>query len=215
MIGRSPRTPVYSIYKRTKAGDCERDGNPLIYALKGIYGYSITLKELFKFRTSFLSILSAINTKLETNNKFVISVLSSSPVVSFLAKRVSRVFGASRVDVFDKCTVEDVIGRFQKRLSTVNIKHKDKSQVNEVLAKLSRSSPNAVFSMKNVPNKIRKYFQPLKLKPNINLNFLRGAEIILIDDLLSSGVTLVSASEELMGKNIQCSIAVCLLSDLH
>lgn len=215
MIGRSPKTPVYSIYRRTKSGDYRRDGNPLMYALKGINNYSISLNELFKFRNSFLAILNAIHSQLPPGNKIIIAMPSSSPVVNLFAKRISRRFGAQMIDLFMKCTVQEVLSDFHTNFSLSQIKKSDKGDVQRLLAELSSSVPNSIFSMKIVPNKIRKYFQPLKINPQANLAPLNGVQIILVDDLLSSGVTLICAIEILMSMNIPCVTAVCLLSDLN
>lgn len=215
MIGRSPKTPVYSIYMRTKSGDYSRDGNPLMYALKGINNYSISLRELYNFRSSFVHILNAIHSNLLQGNKVVVAMPSSSSVVGLFAKRVSRRFGAQMIDLFLKCTVQEVLNNFHANFSLKNIKKSDKFEVQRLLAALSRAVPNSFFSMKIVPNKIRKYFNPIKLNPQANLASLNGAQIILVDDLLSSGITLICAIEILMSLNLPSTAGVCLLSDLN
>lgn len=40
---------IYSVFTRMKSND-NRDGNPLIYAMKGLKGYSITFREIVKFK---------------------------------------------------------------------------------------------------------------------------------------------------------------------
>ncbi|EPU0813115.1 phosphoribosyltransferase [Morganella morganii] len=38
--------------------------------------------------------------------------------------------------------------------------------------------------------------------------------VILVDDLLSTGTTLISASAELRNAGLSCTTAICLLSNL-
>ncbi|HIH5869601.1 TPA: phosphoribosyltransferase, partial [Proteus mirabilis] len=67
---------------------------------------------------------------------------------------------------------------------------------------------------KHIPNKIRHYFSPWKIDPNFNIRKLNNYNIILIDDLLSTGTTLNMATIELNNLGFTCSTAICLLSNL-
>lgn len=68
--------------------------------------------------------------------------------------------------------------------------------------------------MKKIPNKIRYYFSPWKIDPEFNINLLSKSDIILIDDLLSTGTSLNTAASELNKLGLCCSTAICLLSNL-
>ncbi|HEJ0109589.1 TPA: phosphoribosyltransferase, partial [Proteus mirabilis] len=191
----------------------ERDGNPLIYSLKGIFNYTITINELYKFKPSFLAILNKIRDKIVNQNIIFIAMPSSSTVPYLLARRVSRHFKSTLYnEIFIKCTVEEVINRYAN--STVNKKENHIKLLNRTLSELQSLPPNTIFKMKHIPNKIRHYFSPWKIDPNFNIRKLNNYNIILIDDLLSTGTTLNMATIELNNLGFTCSTAICLLSNL-
>lgn len=138
---------------------------------------------------------------------------SSTKVPYLLARRVSRHFGTVLFsDVFVKCTVEEVINRFLTK--ELNKKSSNIKALNKTLSELQSLPPNTIFTMKKIPNKIRHYFSPWKIDPQFNINKLYNCNIILIDDLLSTGTTLKAATIELNKLGLSCSTAICLLSNL-
>ena len=80
------------------------------------------------------------------------------------------------------------------------------------------SSKNYGFSdaelkiVKDIDTKIRSYFSPLALSQNI-VN-PQGKKVLLVDDLLTTGTTLISAKELLAGNNVSSFQGLCLLSSL-
>lgn len=212
-IGNAERITVYSIYRRTKFGDTDRDGNPLIYSLKGIYNYRITNEELCKFKPSFIAILNKIRQRIPEKPFALFAMPSSSNVSCILARRISRLFGITmHTHCVIKRTARDVLAYYDTTSPDIADSHK--KMVFRVLAELRKSAPNTVFSMKHVPNKIRHYFPPWKLNPDFNYTIDNNSVVILVDDLLSTGTTLISASSELRNAGLSCTTAICLLSNL-
>lgn len=121
-IGRSPHTSVFSIYRRTKAGDFRRDGNPLMYALKGINGYSIKPFELYKFRTTFFPILSTIHSNLALGSNIIIPMPSSSYFVTTFSKIIAKRFNAPIISMFQKRTVLEVLNSFNNINNPIIVK---------------------------------------------------------------------------------------------
>ncbi|MCG7879827.1 MAG: hypothetical protein N0E42_12135 [Candidatus Thiodiazotropha endolucinida] len=199
---------VSSVYRRTKSGDFERDGNPFIYALKKTSGYKITTKELMRFAPSFYSILDKIVATHEA--EFVLSMPSSHPIADYIAKRVARRIGATQVtDFFIKQTVSEALEQLDSESVSKRHSKELKSQVNT----FQRLPPDAEVSLKAIPNKIRRYFPPVAVNLDYTGPTVQG-RIILVDDLLSTGTTLVSAKNLATGLGLTCSGAICLLSDL-
>ena len=198
---------VHSVYSRNLRGQARDDGNPLIYALKGLKAYQISKKEIFKFRHSFQSSLSKIINKLDAID-YVIIIPSSTKIPNYVAKRISVKTGAQLVEgVFVKQTVRNFLA--------FNFSNAPKRLHRDIKRQLSTWSkiPNEEISLKKVSPKIRKYFPPLVLDSKFNLSLLDG-NCILVDDLFASGSTLISARDELQQQSINVSDAVCLLGEL-
>ena len=210
-VGKNPCLNVFSIYTRTKQGDLGRDGNPLIYALKSLNGFTISKSELKAFKPTFSAIVD--KTLLAWPHTCVLTMPSSSVLAERFARRIARkVHGVLVSDAFCKRTATEVLAEYRDRHVVPKSKHK--SDVNRILAELSKVPPNTLFSMKLVENNIREYFRPLKLNPACDQHLLMEGPVLLVDDLLSTGTTLLNAREELARMNIQCDSALCLLSDL-
>lgn len=213
VLGNTDKITVYSIYRRTKFGDTDRDGNPLIYSLKGIYNYRITNEELCKFKPSFITILNKIKQRIPERPCTLFAMPSSSNVSYILTRRISRLFGITmHTHGVIKRTARDVLEYYDTTSPYIADSHK--RMVFRVLAELRKSAPNTAFSMKHVPNKVRHYFPPWQLNPDFNYTMVNNSTVILVDDLLSTGTTLISASAELRNAGLSCTTAICLLSNL-
>ncbi|HCJ8466512.1 TPA: phosphoribosyltransferase [Escherichia coli] len=203
----SPPLLVHSVFKRVHSND-RRDGNPLIYALKNINKYSISNEELIKFKPNFISILY----NLKNNNKFkgdiILTLPSSSKVVQYFAKRVGRILSLDvQYDAFVKCTNGEVFDNFNYSI----VRKQDENDVRGALYTLNQRKPNLPFQIKDIKNSIRFYFQPFKLNQNNNYN---QYNIILIDDILSTGSSLLCA-EKLLKNKCQSIRALTLLGSLR
>ncbi len=199
---------VTCVYRRTKHGDFKRDGNPFIYALKRKSPYSITNRELFRFRASFKEILAQMSKNLEID--YVVGVPSSHNVVTHFGNRVARQLNAIYInDYFVKQTVGNVLKNF--KLSVVDAKHK--SIVKKVLSTFGKLDPAEEISLKKIENKVRSYFEPVALNTSYAGPALNG-NVLIVDDLLSTGTTLLSSESLLKAQGINVQGSFCLLSDL-
>ena len=198
---------VHSVFSRNLKGQERGDGNPFIYALKGLKKYQITNKELFKFRISFQSSLSQVIDKLGTID-YIIIIPSSTKVPYYVARRIAVKTGAQLVEgVFVKQSVNSFL-----EFDLKNAPKKDQSEIKRQLSTWKKI-PNEKISLKSVKPKIRKYFPPLALNSQFDVSLLQG-NCILVDDLFASGSTLVSARDELQKQSINISDAICLLGEL-
>lgn len=199
---------VKCVYRRTKHGDFKRDGNPFIYALKRKSPYSITNRELFRFRSSFKEILSQMSDGLDID--FVVGMPSSHNVVTHFGNRVARQLNAIYVDdYFVKQTVGTVLANFN--LGAVEARHK--SIVKRVLSTYRKLDPYEEVSLKKIENKVRHYFEPVALNTSYAGPALNG-NVLIVDDLLSTGTTLLSSEKLLRVQGINVQGSFCLLSDL-
>lgn len=208
---------IYGAFKRlyNKEGDRkDSDGNPLIYALKSTSGFSISMKECAKFSANLSIILNKILVK--KFYEIIIVMPSSKPIAKRFSIKIQRKLGLDILiltDVFTKKTIEEVYND----LIVLQVKQEDRKDLialrRALEPKLARE-PKTIFSMKEIVKKHRKFIKPLKYNPEfiVELPHLKGKSIVLVDDLLASGSTLVSAYELLLDREITNNIeAICLL----
>jgi hypothetical protein len=204
---------VQSIFKRVMSKERDGDGNPLIYALKG-KDFTISRNEIRKFVPDFRVILRSALTCVPFD--IVIPMPSGHRISTIVAKRVVRLskHGALKTDLLRKKNIGEVSAEL-KLLDELKIVPAP-SEANKALVKLRRTlekrPPSAPFSMKEVPRSVRKYIQPLTLTHSPAKTAPR---VLLVDDLMSSGSTLISAQEAILMVFPEAHIeALCLLSSL-
>lgn len=209
---------VYSIFRRlhtqSNGQNNPGDGNPLIFALKGMKGYSITTEEWEKFSINKdLIIKKIINKHLIFNN--ILCIPSSSNVVYDTAISISNCDSFKEpVSVYDSCFEKKTISEIYEDFSKVEVPKKLRSLANKVLSDLKKlkDDPYAVFKMKAVDVRIRPYISTLKLAENFKT--YPDHYYIFIEDLISSGSTINSAIECLVRSGIpkQNILGISLLS---
>ena len=94
---------VHHVFRRNKTGDLDRDGNPLIYALKGMGGYSI----MAMYRTQILTRAREIVTKCTDlqGTDYVMPMPSSGVNPSFV-RTAANVSGGSGSPALTPCRNE-------------------------------------------------------------------------------------------------------------
>lgn len=183
------------------------DGNPFIYALKGLEGFSISLKELYKFRESADLILAKIVGGKQWD--FIAPMPSQHSIAGFLANRLSRKL---HIPVLENYFVKKTVHEMLLEVDLAQVEPSHQKDVKRQLSTYEKLPENELVSLKNTPVKIRRYFKPLKLNPDNK--FCAVGNVVLVDDLLSTGTTLVNAADCVKAINAQCSEAVCLLSNV-
>jgi hypothetical protein len=107
--GRVDDVRFHFIFRRNRTGDLDRDGNPLIYALKGMNGYRIVPM----YRQMFLRWAEVLAGKIAPGLEvdFVMSVPSSYPFCEEFAKALSRWLAKEHLqpDFLAKKTVGEVL----------------------------------------------------------------------------------------------------------
>jgi hypothetical protein len=207
---------VHSVFKRlySRQGG---DGNPLIYALKGQKGFSISLKECGKFNQNISVILDSLMQK--KDYEVILTMPSSHKIVERFAKKINRRTPGHCIlfnNIFTKKTFREVYADLQDLPLTPKHK-KDIIALRRSLERDLSRNPNKVFSMKEVATKDRMFIHPLKIDPTQidKIQQIQGKSILLVDDLLASGTTLTSAYNLLKDLEISENIeAICLLGKL-
>ena len=169
-----------AIFQRRKSKRRTGDGNPLIYALKEINGFSISNADKDVLYMRMLDIIS----KHFSSTVFdaVVVLPSSKPVAQWTADACCQALNLTQIDrVFIKAS-NDVV------LTQIKPFQTDK-QLIALRKRLETRKPDGIFSLKELSQHQRSFVNPVLLNPGVGLSVSR---LLLVDDLVSSGTTLQS-----------------------
>jgi len=203
---------VHHVFRRNKTGDLDRDGNPLIYALKGMGGYSI----MAMYRTQILTRAREIVTKCTDllGTDYVMPMPSNYGFAEEFAQMVCQVTGTPYLGCgfLRKKTVAEMVAQYGDTVPAALSGQREKDYKSQIHA-WKQMKPGQMASMKEISTKIRRYFDPFDVgtgAPDIS-----GKNVLVVDDIMSSGASLSAMIDLLTGKT-GCKIdrAACFLSGL-
>ena len=199
---------IINVFRRHRVGDHERDGNPLIYALKRKNGYRIGYQSLKELSRNFDAILQKAAS--ESPCTVIVPMPSSASLTIIMARRLQRLLSpkAEILPCFRKATVEEALNAAP---APANVPQKLRRAYTSELNRLGKAPPHGFFQMKDVAKAVRPYFTPVVADPATIAN-INGACIMLVDDLASSGTTLHVAAQSALRAGAQRVQALCLLS---
>jgi adenine/guanine phosphoribosyltransferase-like PRPP-binding protein len=202
---------VYHLLRRNKTGDQDRDGNPLIYALKEMYGYRIGDADRQLFIDRAAEILRRMADQLQAD--FIMPVPSSKSFCSDFAQVVAEVTGIPFLpsDFIRKRTVSEMLVQYGDALPASLNKNASKAY-KALIAGWRRAKAEGLVSMKDIDTKIRHHFDPLALTDEVP--DIKAARVIIVDDLMSSGSSLTSTCSALSLAGCTVPAAICFLSGL-
>lgn len=179
--------PILALFQRKKAKGRSGDGNPLIYALKEMYSFSISKEDKDKLYASIQHIIE--NQFSSDQFDMIIALPSSKPVVMWVAEACRAVLDVQiERNAFIKATNINILNQIQ------DIDDKD---IIELRKTLEAAKPNGNFTMKDLSQHQRSFVEPVKVNPY----YKPFGRILLVDDLVSSGSTLRTAYQGLKSKN--------------
>lgn len=206
---------VYSLFqrRRSRRGEEGGDGNPLIYALKGHKEYIVCCREMVKLKPFFDHNLSVCIKYLD----FDVVVLSPSSygIASFLFARLVKleVDAIFYEEVFEKVTNKDAIDQIKHNI--LDKKSPKGRRYYTTLLSVLEKNLDLTFSMKEVIPQYRRGLLVYKFTDAFNKKILKNKKILLIDDLLATGSSLLTAQELLVGAGAKTVSALCIFSALH
>lgn len=210
---------TYSIFlrlhSRSNYQDQRGDGNPLIYALKGMNGFTISEVEWHKFRENQFSILDKIIEKIECFSGLICIPSSKSVVLNTALDINSRCSSPKEIftDCFYKLNAREVYDDLLIKRRHVKSKHKREysTELAKLLAKIENDDLS--FSIKYIHRDIRPYVTCLG---PLSIMLDPTKKYILVDDLISSGSSLSSAIDILCDYGIpkENLMVIVLLSQI-
>lgn len=200
-------TRLKSTSQGRKARQTKRVGDncPLIYALKNkdnLYTNIYTIKQMLIEGRQIIKKIKFIDSKTS-----LICTPSSHKIVLQFANEIAKLTGAVvHKDVFVKASVQSARDDINNAISMAD-NYLTKKDLKQVLKNLSTASN---LSMKDIPTKYRSFINPLVL-----VNPIFSDQIILVDDLVATGGTLICAKnlarQSQLSKDIR---ALSLFSDV-
>ncbi len=201
---------VWSVFRRTKHGDKDRDGNPLIYALKHRDRYNIGYSSIKTLYGSFCPILEALASEMKPET--LVPIPSGASVNHILAERMRRLSGnaATLCDCFEKLSIASALELAPAPEAVAPALRRDYTSALHVLQKSRiRQAP---IEMKLIrPAKVRMYFKPIGFQPGAWGNAINGKRVVFIEDVFSTGTTLVCAEKMLRSRYAPASLSVITL----
>lgn len=204
-------TPVISVFRRLKGDSHTGDGNPLIYALKRMYGYRISLEQILQFMPAVHSILERVMACKKYD--LIIALPSRHAISSGVARRAGRFQPNTPVSYrfLKKCCNHEVAETLKISLAEGQIPRKKLRDIKSLIHVLD-SSPEEAFALKLVDTPLRQYTFPFKINEELDV---KGMSILVVDDLLSTGTSIQTASRLLVASGANEVTALCLLSSLE
>lgn len=209
--GRAGDVDLRFVFRRNKTGDLDRDGNPLIYAMKGMNGYRIVPM----YRQMFFKRAAVIIEKVaaDLHADFIMPVPSSYDFCSEFSLFLSEQLAVPHLDshFLGKRTIQEILaGEIVSPSKIPN--RRTRTLYASQLAAWRKMEPDQHIAMKELDPKIRHFFQPLKIIKK--MPSIRNAKILVVDDLMSSGTSIRSAAGALRGQGASVNEGVCFLSGL-
>jgi len=210
---------VISIFKRKKSNDFSFDGNPLVYALKGLNGWKFnnSQSDIINLLKQFIRITEKIQSKYDT----IITIPSQNELNTNFLFRLNKIIKSDFQinDYLHKLTAEEVYEDFvdwkQLKIDFGN----EYDKVNKILSSYfaeMNDKYDGYFSYKFIRNvKLRKYIKKtmysdiektIEYAPYIN-----GKNILILDDTIGSGQTISESCKEISEMFSPNSITVITL----
>lgn len=200
-----------SIHDQKSSAPTYGDGNPLVYALKQMQGYSIQPM----YRTMLFNRAREIlqNMKGSIEGDILVDVPSSKPLCrEFLNLAAPELLIPKREsDFLRKRTIGEVLSDFNDGIPELG--KRDARTFKSELSLLRKADPSEVFQMKAVRTiKARQFFQPFTVDGDPSI--VEGKLVILLDDLVATGSSIVSVSQCLRCHGATVRNGISLLSTL-
>jgi phosphoribosylpyrophosphate synthetase len=171
-----------SIFKRKKdITKLVSDGNPLVYALKGIKGWSIPQEDVNNLWERIDDVLNKIP------NEFDVVVMpeSNSGLVSLFAEHVSKRF--NDLEILRECLLKRTLEEVIDDINWVDFNEDERNQITDAFKKM-----NIYFESKYFPKQLADRFEASIYKTSKDSKALNimNKRVLMLDDVVSSGMTL-------------------------
>lgn len=178
-----------SVFQRKKTDGVISDGNPLIYALKGLKAWGITKEDTELISNRIKEILN----KIEDNFDILVLSPSSNSLVSVFAEDIKEKFPKAKV--FNSCLSKRTKEEIQEIFPFQNFSEQEMEKIDKAFSKM-----DYWFESKHFPKDLAKKMETNIVK--IDDSFSEGLEILgkrvlVVDDVVFSGWGLSSCAKDI------------------
>jgi len=193
-IYKSNNFDIYALFRRRRMSGRQSDGNPLIYALKSSPPYQIDQQNTDDMWAVAQDIL--LSWECPWKPTAVMAIPSSSALNNELAERIANYLNIHHIksDMLSKKLVSEVISGVENLLDAGQVAKDDIKPLKKQLGVLNSATQGKAFQMKDIKDlSVRPYFNPWKLEGNLTV--LTDHQILLVDDLIGSGASIVNCAQ--------------------
>lgn len=190
---------VYSIFRRTtlpdfKVGKEDDDGNPFIWALKGIDGwkFNVTDTEIVQYIRRFLTICNTIDQHYDV----IVMAPSKSDVNKRFMNVIYNIVGANVKieDYFLKVETSDILYNLDTEMIERDYPADSSQDYMERIMKRALGRMGSYFEAKKFPKNYLKYIRSVvdvdnKYTVSDSNKLFNGKSVLVLDDVFSSGKT--------------------------
>ncbi|MCW3784709.1 phosphoribosyltransferase [Defluviimonas salinarum] len=179
--------------------------------MKGMNGYRIVPMYRRMFFRRAKEIIETISEDLVAD--FVMPVPSSYGFCNEFSLLLSEWLGIQHIvpDFLGKRTIGGILENGIVEPQAIENK-RTRTLYASQLAAWRKMDADQHIAMKELDPKIRPLFQPLEVMSDVS--HIAGANILIVDDLMSTGTSIRSASEALRARGVRADKGVCFLSGL-
>ena len=202
---------VHHIFSRNRKGRRRDDGNPLIHALKRQKGFTITAHWKSQLLNKGRTIVGSMQDEL-SDFDYCLAIPSSSTFCDECAVLVSETLGVPMLGeaLFRKKLIGEMLA--DVAASPPRMKPSMRVKYTSQLNTWQSADPEVICHAKSVDTSIRAHFQFLKLIDGVpDIAYRR---FIVVDDIMSSGSSLLSAREILVNQLGAEAVGVTFLGPL-
>jgi Phosphoribosyl transferase domain len=202
---------VRHIFRRNRTGDKDRDGNPLIYAMKGMNGYKILPLHKGQFMARARQVVESFIANIDAD--WIMPLPSNYSLCGDVADLICEVTAVPCLspDFIRKKSVQEMLSQYGDTVPDT-LTPRDSRFYKAQMATWRDMGPARHVSMKEINTAIRHCFDPLTLSgeaPDVV-----GSRVVIVDDLMSTGASLTSAVNLLTGIGCTVTSGVCFVSGL-
>ena len=199
-----PKTGIYviGIFKRTKGGKGTRIGDncPMIYALKARDALQTNSENAKKLYRAAINIINGYISSTSKEWDLIIPIPSSSEISSRLANVIHKKNNKSWLenDLLGKVKVKNVHEQVEILKRKKEIHSNDAANINNAIKREGLNGDD-YFPMKIIKTKLRHHLNPFQLLSHHHSVCNENLKILLVDDLVSTGTSICSAKNILLG----------------